>query len=307
MADDRNQNNQPTFAFEHVAARLITFDLMRLGISTTSGAATSIQEEQRIDRLRKIASREIDTPGGEGVARNLKKDFPNDSLSATTENQQATPRDLHPLAPIVETNGLVFPYNPTITENISVKYDAVELTHTNEAFHVYRGTDNVRLNISNAVWTCDTFDNAVYAMAALHFFRTYSQMDFGRGRTGRPPSPMWFSAYGNYAFHRVPVLLEKADWNFPNDVDYVGIPEFGSTEYRARELQLQRDSTGKYTWLPMKFEISGISLVVQHSPKFWTNWSLADYRSGAMLRRRGSFHSLPPQIEDSIFGNTGTS
>lgn len=282
---DRNQIIQPSFAFEHVAARLVPFDLMKLGITQALGS-TSVQEEQKVARLQRLSSPRASADS----ITNLARDFPSDSLSATNENNQANPRDFHPLAPIVETNGLVFPYSPVITENISVKYDAVELTHTNEAFHVYRGTDNVRINISNAIWTCDTFDNAVYAMSALHFFRTYSQMDFGRNRTGRPPAPMWFSAFGNYAFHRVPVLLEKADWTFPNDIDYVGIPEFGSTEYRARELQLERNSTGKYTWMPMKFEIAGISLIVQHSPRFWTNWSLADYRSGAMLRKRGSFH-----------------
>lgn len=297
MAEDRNQKIQPSFAFEHVAARLVPFDLMSLGISSTRGT-TNIQDEQRTARLNSLNTVKVSESGNTATPLN-------DSLSAMKESGQSNPRDLHPLAPIVETGGLVFPYNPVITENISVKYDSVELTHTNEAFYVYRGTDNVRINISNAVWTCDTFDNAVYALSALHFFRTYSQMDFGRNRSGRPPAPMWFSAFGNYAFHRVPVLMEKADWNFPNDIDYVGIPEFGSTEYRARELQLQRDSTGKYTWLPMKFEISGISLIVQHSPKFWTNWSLADYRSGSMLRRRGSFHSLPPQVNDKLIGTTG--
>jgi len=295
VVEDINQKNQPSFAFEHVAARLLPFDLMKLGITQALGS-TSIQEEQKNVRVK-------------GLTASLQNTsvLPNDSLSLGTENIQANTRDLHPLAPIVETNGLVFPYNPIITENISVKYDTVELTHTNESFYVYRGTDNVRINISNAVWTCDTFDNAVYALSALHFFRTYSQMDFGRNRSGRPPAPMWFSAYGNYAFHRVPVLLEKADWNFPNDIDYIGIPEFGSTEYRARKLQMKRNSTGKYTWMPMKFEISGISLIVQHSPKFWTNWSLQDYRSGAMLRKRGSFHSLPSQVSDKNIGDTGSS
>lgn len=129
-------------------------------------------------------------------------------------------------------------------------------------------------------------------MSVLHFMRSYSFMDFGNFRTGRPPSPMWFSAYGNYAFYKVPVLLEKADWSFPNDVDYVGIPEFGSSEYIERRLQTKRNASGNYTWLPMKFTISSISLIVQHSPRYWTNWSLDDYRSGEMLKKDGkSFHT----------------
>jgi len=198
----------------------------------------------------------------------------------------------HPLYPIIKSGGVVFPYNPVISEGINVKYDQIDLTHSNEGYYAYRGTDNVRINISDAVWTCDTFDNAVYALSVLHFFRAFSFMDFGRGKSGRPPSPMWFTAYGNYAFNKVPVLLEKADWSFPNDIDYVGIPEPNSPEFQQRVLQTNQQSTGSYTWLPVKFTISGISLIVQHTPRYWTNFSLEDYYSGAMLTRpNGSFHT----------------
>lgn len=197
----------------------------------------------------------------------------------------------HPLYPIMNTNGLAFPYSPSISEGMKVNYDRVDLTHSNEAYHSYRSTENTRISISDATWTCDTFSNAVYALSALHFFRSYRLMDFGRGRTARPPSPMWFSAYGNYAYHRVPVLLESADWTFPNDVDYVGIPEPGTDEYVSGLLQTNRSASGKYTWLPMKFTVSGISLIVQHTPKYWTNFNLQDFWSGQMLTRTGSFHS----------------
>jgi len=129
-------------------------------------------------------------------------------------------------------------------------------------------------------------------------------MDFGIGRTGRPPSPMWFSAYGNYAFHRVPVLMEKADWSFPADVDYVGIPEFGTPEYAARTLLYERNASTQYTWLPMIFKVSSIALVVQHSPSFWSNWNLDMYRSGELLRARKSFHITNPSL-NSRKGNGG--
>lgn len=276
---EQTQNDRPTFAFEQVACRLEPFDLMKLAFNTGGNDQRS-DVGQLIQRAR--------MRGASDVGQMMR------GISQVANEQRQTDKN-HALFPIFLTNGLVFPYNPTISEGVSVKYDAVELTHANESFHVYRATDNVRINISNAVWTCDTFDNAVYAMAALHFFRTYSQMDFGAGRSGRPPSPMWFSAYGNYAFHRVPVLLEKADWTFPNDVDYVGIPEFGSAEYADRKLRFERDESIPYTWIPMKFEISSISLVVQHSPRFWTTWNLDDFRSGRMVQQgRKSFHAVPP-------------
>ena len=89
----------------------------------------------------------------------------------------------HPLFPILCSGGVIFPYNPTISEGVSMKYDSIELTHTNESYYAWKGTDNVRINISDAVWTCDTFSNAIYALSVLHFFRSYSFMDFGRFKT----------------------------------------------------------------------------------------------------------------------------
>jgi hypothetical protein len=77
-------------------------------------------------------------------------------------------------------------------------------------------------------------------------------------------------------------------------VDYVGIPEFGSPEYIDRRLKYQRDSTSNYTWLPMIVKVASISLVVQHSPTYWTRFNLDDYRSGEMLRNRNSFHAISP-------------
>lgn len=289
-ADQKTRNTTPSFAFEQVAARLKPFDLMRVGILPS--------ERNRVQSLLEKARAAGATGRGEEAQ----------ALTEQANRQRSVGRN-HALFPIFQTDGLVFPYNPIISEGLSVKYDAVELTHTNESFHVYRATDNVRISISNAVWTCDTFDNAVYAMSVIHFFRTYTQMDFGRNQSGRPPSPMWFSAYGHYAFHQVPVLLEKVDWSFPNDVDYVGIPEFGTDEYVSRELKFRRGGAGNnasYTWLPMKFEVSSISLVVQHSPRFWTRWSLDDFRSGRMLRERKSFHSLPPRFSGKRKGTTGS-
>lgn len=241
--------NTPTFAFEHVAAKLVPFDLDR-----------SYMKE--INKSRQQQS---------GQNRG--------QINAN-----------YALMPITQTGGLVFPYNPTISEGIRVKYDTTELTHSNETYHAFKSTDNVRISLSDCVWTCDTFENAVYALSVLHFFRAYSFMDFGRSRSGRPPTPMWFSAYGNYAYYRVPVLLESASWSFPNDVDYVGIPEFGSTEYARGRLSGRKTSDGKYTWMPTKFTVSDVKLIVQHSPRYWTNWSLDDFRSGSMLRRDGTFH-----------------
>lgn len=127
-------------------------------------------------------------------------------------------------------------------------------------------------------------------------------MDFGKATRGvirgRPPSPMWFSAFGTYAYNRVPVLLQKADWSFPDDQDYVGVPDPGTPNWDTCKLVSAGStaSTGSVTWLPIKFTVSSISLIVQHAPRYWINWNLDDYRSGKMLDRTPthSFHDILP-------------
>lgn len=301
MADiDRNIQSK-SFAFEHVAAKLIPFDLDRLAQAASGAPMSAGQIRSNVDNRTDYTNSDLNAQGNR-TQRTARRLGPN----MTTNLQGSLSQRNHPLSPIVETLGLVFPYNPSISEKISVKYDSIDLTHTNENYYAYKGTDNVRITISNAVWTCDTFENAVYALAVQHFFRSYSYMDFGAPRasnsrpTGRPPSPMWFSAYGEYAWNRVPVLLESADWSFPNDIDYVGIPQPGTSEWASRVLLTKKQATDHYTWMPMKFEIGSISLIVQHSPLYWINWNLEDFRSGAMVRRdggqannRGGFHRLP--------------
>lgn len=291
---------QESFSLERVAATLVPFDMAATSGTTGSSGPNMIQLGQAINPSQVTTL--FTTLLGNAVNRatggliNLGGLGGSRGSSGSSQTSSGIPTGStgasDALAPIYATGGLVFPYNPVITEGVSVRYDNVEVVHSNESYHAYRSTDNVRIELSNCVWTCDTFENARYTMAALHFLRTYSLMDFGKRRSGRPPSPMWFSAYGNYAFYRVPVLLERANWTFPNDVDYVGVPEPGTPEWNAGQLATNRSGarSSSYTWLPVKFEVSSISLIVQHAPKYWLSFNLDDYKSGKLLQDRGSFH-----------------
>lgn len=281
-------NGSPSsFAFERVAAILQPFD----GFSRFGPYGTR-------------------PPSSSSSAANG-ADVPESGLDANLGYAGASPLD-----PIQSTGGLVFPFNPTISEGINVGYESMKVIQSNESYHVYQSTENVRINLGDCVWVADTFQNARYVLATIHFLRSYSLMDFGRGRTGKPPSPMWFSAYGHYGFDRVPVLMEKADWSWPSneEVDYVGVPEPGSDEWNSGVLRESPSSaptanlgevkggffgslsTGgtPYTWIPRKFKVNSINLIVQHSPRYWIGFNLDDYRSGKMLQDRGGFHIEVP-------------
>jgi hypothetical protein len=72
-----------------------------------------------------------------------------------------------------------------------------------------------------------TIDEAEYLVAAMHFLRVTSKMNWGQERfdadTGTPPPVLEFSAYGQYNFHRVPVLLGSFNFIYEDGVDYVEV------------------------------------------------------------------------------------
>ncbi len=269
------------------------------------------------------------TAGSSNKPRNEGSSTPSGSGSASAiEKVPATliPFDMQnlggPLEPIRRSGGLIFQYTPSITETINVKYvDSGDLIHTNEQYQVYKGTDNRKISLSNVTFTADSDENAKYMLAAIHFFRVYTLMDFGKGKTGKPPSPMWFSAYGKLAFDRIPVLLSGANISWPNDRDYIrvsasaiattsptnsrksgqadnpvpsmggigrGIPSLvKDTGLFEKSSGAGGGAAGDYVWIPSKIDIDGITLTVQHSPSYWRNsFSLKDFYSGGMIESR---------------------
>lgn len=300
-----------SYNIELVPAKLVPFDWTALssGSLTQSNLASPITANQLSGYSVSADSQSIDsdqqaivdfmtTSSGLPIGSSPKN---NDSTSPTGLNQSGGSiyETNHPLYPLTQTGGLVFPYNPTITESLATRYDVTELIHTNESVHTFKSNDNVRITLSECIWTSETFDQAIYTLGVIHFFRSYRLMDFGRGKSGRQPSPMWFSAYGNFLYKDIPVLIERVDFSFPMDIDYVGVPNPGSTAYDSQELQFSTSSdinnisgslisqTGDFTWIPIKFTINSISMVVQNSVMYWTDtFDLEKFKAGLLIGRR---------------------
>jgi hypothetical protein len=311
-----------SFNIELVPARLTPFDWAALGGNPTSSSNTnSVAVPLQNSNITGLQQTPVDNTitaadqanifaviGAAGLTSSLSGQF---NLAAssngfnvgagtgvTSNGLAATGNSIypssHPLFPLTQTGGLVFPYTPIISENLGVRYDTTELTHTNEAVHAFKSTENVRLTISDCVWTAETFDQAIYALGVIHFFRSFTLMDFGRKGpgTGKPPSPMWFNAYGNFMYSQVPVLIERVDWSFPQDLDYVGVPNPGTDAYNNQTLSFSAGtsgltlgaSTNGFTWIPIKFVVNSISMVVQHSINYWTNeFTLDDFKAGNLV------------------------
>jgi hypothetical protein len=133
------------------------------------------------------------------------------------------------LNPIAETQGLVWPYTPTISYNHNIDYQTIQTVHANQDFHIYSKTPAVELQI-NGDFTVQNQREGRYALAALHFLRTMAKMNFGENDplAGTPPPVLLFDAYGPFVFNDLPVIVKAFQAEFPDNVDYVEVRVTGT-------------------------------------------------------------------------------
>jgi len=127
------------------------------------------------------------------------------------------------LNPLVATNGIVFPYTPTINVGYKANYDAAEIVHTNYKMYFYKNSNVDEIQIT-ADFTAQDVNEGKYVLAVIHFFRSVTKMFYGQDSdpiAGTPPPLCYLSGYGQYQFSNHPVLVSSFSYSLPNDVDYI--------------------------------------------------------------------------------------
>lgn len=221
------------------------------------------------------------------------------------------------LAPLRNTNGMVFPYQPTITYQQDVNYTSIDLVHTNQELYAYTRTNALKLTVAGQ-FSVQNQAEGIYALAAIHFLRTVTKMYFGAtANPGTPPPVLLFDAYGQYMFNQLPVIVTSFTIGLPNDVDYVPVDlqqngVSGSLSTKGREdrrssvektagintwaylanidrtssTMLQKNLTrdSGYAWLPSVFSID-VSITVQNTPSRLKAFNLNEFRTGALMKK----------------------
>ena len=128
------------------------------------------------------------------------------------------------MTPLIETNGVIWPYTPSIQVSHVANYSTAVLTHSNYSAHFYNNSDVSDITISGE-FTVQSQEEGQYLMAAIYFLRASTKMFFGQGANiGNPPPILFLDGYGSHYFLHVPCVITNFTHNLSNDVDYVQVP-----------------------------------------------------------------------------------
>jgi len=177
------------------------------------------------------------------------------------------------LSIIKETNGVIFPYTPTISGlSHSVNYTAIDVTHSNQEYYAYKNTETLKLTISGQ-FTAENYREAQYMFAAIHFLRSCTKMHFGDSDNNRglPPPVLLLSGYGTMMFNDLPVIITNVTYDYPNTVDLV--PVFWN---------VGGNTSGPIAWVPVIQTIT-VSITVQNTPKRMRDFDWYKYSNGSLL------------------------
>ena len=124
--------------------------------------------------------------------------------------------------PLLNTDGVIFPYAPTLTIQQTAKYNSTDLTHSNYTNYFYQSSEVQAINIGGE-FSAQTPVDVNYVLATLHFFRSATKMFFGNSGEfqGSPPPIVYLDGYGKHYLPHVPCLITNFSHTMPPAVDYI--------------------------------------------------------------------------------------
>lgn len=217
------------------------------------------------------------------------------------------------LQPLQATNGVIFPYTPTINVSYQANYQGLDLTHSNYKVFQYTNSSVDQVTITCDFTAQDVYE-ARYLLAVIHFFKSMTKMFYGQDTypvRGTPPPLCYMFGLGGYQFSAHPLAINSFNYNLPSDVDYVKttapmIPEsifesamktdileqqkqdrlgtqctVGGGVPKAQFTSLLKDIT---TYVPTKITLTIGCLPIMSRNQVSNYFSLNDYASGALIK-----------------------
>jgi hypothetical protein len=222
------------------------------------------------------------------------------------------------------TDGVVFPYTPSIETSYVANYEKYDLTHSNYRGAYYKNSAVNDINIRGTFTAQDT-NEAEYMLAVIQFFRSATKMFYGKDdQRGAPPPIVYLTGYGDYQFAGHPCVITNFSYSLPSDVDYIrannpnnygtdllnrrdaalssptafsgqtarqailealGVP-FGALTKKPTPGPITNSvtNTARATYVPTKIEINVTLLPMQTRDQISKQFSLKDFANGKLIQ-----------------------
>ena len=125
------------------------------------------------------------------------------------------------LQPLTVTDGVIFPYTPTISTAYKANYAPYDLTHSNYKGYFYQSSSVEPITVTGTFTAQDTAE-ANYLLAVITFFKSATKMFYGQdAERGAPPPLVYLTGLGEYQFNEHPCLIQNFTYTLPAEVDYI--------------------------------------------------------------------------------------
>ena len=175
------------------------------------------------------------------------------------------------LGPLATSNyKMVFPYTPTILTSHNSNYNAMQPVHTNYPYYAYENSRVDQMTITGDFYV-ENEEQAKYWIAAVHFLRTVTKMNYGQGEDrGQPPPVCRLNGYGAYTFNNVPVIINNFQMDLKRDVDYIST-DLSSVSGKPQGTDI--------AWVPTETLIT-VGVVPQYSRTKQSQFNLKEFVEG---------------------------
>jgi hypothetical protein len=213
------------------------------------------------------------------------------------------------LNPLNATNGVIFPYTPTISVNYAANYNPTELVHNNYKVFQYSSSSVDSISISCDFTAQDEYE-ANYLLAVIHFFRSATKMFYGQDqnpRRGTPPPLCYIYGMGSYQFAGQPLAISQFSYNLPNNVDYIqtstgtgGTAPVTTDPSRMAGTGVAKGGVlpppqfapiaepGTVSWVPSKIQLQITCVPMMNRNAVSNEFSLEKYATGSLLNGIGT-------------------
>ena len=128
------------------------------------------------------------------------------------------------LAPLSQTNGVLFPFQPKVDISFSANYQTQKVVQNNFAFYHYENSEIKPITLSCEFPVRIPAEGA-YVLAAITFLRGLTMMFTGNdGKlAGAPPLVAQLSGMGFGGLDSFPIIVTDVTTSYPDNVDYLTI------------------------------------------------------------------------------------